>query len=160
ADNAYRVNALGAENVALACAQAGIPLVHSSTDYVFDGTSAQPAREYDPVRPLSVYGASKLAGEEKVRKHLACHIILRTSWIFSAHGHNFVKTILRLARSQPQLRVVDDQIGGPTAAADIAQAILRVTGVCAQPSFSGWGTYHFSGAPAVSWYEFARAMVG
>jgi dTDP-4-dehydrorhamnose reductase len=87
-DNAYRVNAMGAENVALACAQAGIILVHISTDYVFDGTSTRPAGEDDPVRPLSVYGASKLAGEEKVRKHLACHIILRTSWIFSAHGHN------------------------------------------------------------------------
>jgi dTDP-4-dehydrorhamnose reductase len=160
ADNAYRVNASGTENVALACAQAGIPMLHISTDFVFDGTSTRPAGEDDPVRPLNVYGASKLAGEEKVRKHLARHIILRTSWVFSAHGHNFVKTILRLARSQPQLRVVDDQIGGPTAAGDIAQAILRVTEACEQPRFSSWGTYHFSGAPAVSWYAFVRAIVG
>jgi dTDP-4-dehydrorhamnose reductase len=159
ADNAYRVNALGAENVAMACTEAGIPLVHISTDYVFDGTSARPVREDDLPRPLSVYGASKLAGEENVRKHLTRHIILRTSWVFSAHGHNFVKTILRLARSQPQLRVLDDQIGGPTAAADIAAAILRVAGTCEQPGFSSWGTYHFSAAPAVSWYEFARAIM-
>jgi dTDP-4-dehydrorhamnose reductase len=159
ADNAYHVNALGAENVALACAEAGIPLLHISTDYVFDGTSTRPAREDDPVRPLSVYGASKLAGEQKVRNHLARHIILRTSWVFSAHGHNFVKTMLRLARSQPQLWVVNDQIGGPTAAADIAQAILHVIGVCEEAQFCSWGSYHFSGAPAVSWYEFARAIL-
>jgi dTDP-4-dehydrorhamnose reductase len=160
ADNAYRVNALGAENVALACAEAGIPLVHISTDYVFNGVSTRPAREDDSPQPFNVYGASKLAGEEKVRKHLARHIILRTSWVFSEHGHNFVKTILRLAPSQPQLRVVNDQIGGPTAAADIAQAILRVTIACEEPESSNWGTYHFCGAPAVSWYEFARAIVG
>jgi dTDP-4-dehydrorhamnose reductase len=159
ADNAYRINAVGAENVALACAEAAIPLLHISTDYVFDGASAQPAKEDDPARPLSVYGCSKFAGEEKVRKHLACHIILRTSWVFSAHGHNFVKTMLRLARTQPQLRVVDDQVGGPTAAADIAEAVLRVTSACQEPRFCSWGTYHFSGAPPTSWYDFARAIV-
>jgi dTDP-4-dehydrorhamnose reductase len=158
-DAAYRVNSLGVENVAAACAEAGIPLVHLSTDYVFDGESSRPAKEDDPPRPLNVYGRSKLAGEEKVRERLACHIILRTSWIFSAHGQNFVKTILRLAGSQPELRVVDDQIGGPTAAADLAPAIIRMVRACEQPGFPHWGTYHFSGAPAVSWHDFARAVV-
>jgi dTDP-4-dehydrorhamnose reductase len=158
-DAAYRVNSLGAENVAAACAEAGIPLVHLSTDYVFDGESSRPAKEDDPPRPVNVYGRSKLGGEEKVRERLACHIILRTSWIFSAHGQNFVKTILRLAGSQPELRVVDDQIGGPTAAADLAQAIIRMVRACERPGFPHWGTYHFSGAPPVSWYDFARAIV-
>jgi len=158
-DAAYSVNSLGAENVAAACAQAGIPLVHLSTDYVFDGTSAQPASEDDPPRPLNAYGRSKLGGEEKVRERLASHIILRTSWIFSAHGANFVKTILRRARSQSELRVVDDQIGGPTAADDLAKAIIRIVEACERPGFSRWGTYHISGAPPVSWYDFARAIV-
>jgi dTDP-4-dehydrorhamnose reductase len=106
-----------------------------------------------------VYGRSKLGGEEKVRERLASHIILRTSWIFSAYGQNFVKTILRLARSQSELRVVSDQIGGPTAADDIAKAILEIVSACEQPGFADWGTYHFSGAPAVSWCEFARTIV-
>jgi dTDP-4-dehydrorhamnose reductase len=158
-DAACRVNALGAENVAVACAQAGIPLVHISTDYVFDGIRARPAREDDRPRPLSVYGSSKLAGEEKVRQHLPFHVILRTSWIFSEHGENFVKTILRLSRSQSELRVVDDQVGCPTAADDLADAILQVTRICREPRFSNWGTYHFTGAPAVSWCDFARAIV-
>lgn len=159
ADAASRINTLGAENVAAACAQAAIPLVHLSTDYVFDGHSAGPARDVDPPRPLSVYGRSKLGGEIAVRERLRSHIILRTSWIFSAHGENFVKTILRLANAQSQLRVVDDQIGGPTAADDLAEAILDIAAISTKPGFADWGTYHFSGSPAVSWYQFARAIV-
>ncbi len=158
-DAAYRVNSLGAGNVAAACAEAGIPLVHLSTDYVFDGASSRPATEEDPPRPLNVYGRSKLDGEKKVSERLACHVILRTSWVFSAHGPNFVKTILRRARSQSELRVVNDQIGGPTAADDLAAAILRMADACKEPGFRDWGTYHFSGAPPVSWYDFARAVL-
>jgi dTDP-4-dehydrorhamnose reductase len=157
---AQRINGEGAANVAAACARIGIPLVHISTDYVFDGESSRPMKEEDPPHPLNAYGRSKLAGEERVRTILPQHIILRTSWIFSAYGNNFVKTILQLAQSQPQLRVVADQIGGPTAASDIAKAILEIVSACERPGFADWGTYHFCGAPAVSWYEFARAIVG
>jgi dTDP-4-dehydrorhamnose reductase len=157
---AWRVNTLGAQNVAAACAQARIPLIHLSTDYVFDGVGTRPATEQDEPAPLNAYGRSKLAGEEKVRSSLAFHIILRTSWIFSARGQNFVKTILRRARSQAELRVVCDQVGGPTAADDLAAAILKIADACAQPGFRDWGTYHLCGAPPVSWYDFARAIVG
>jgi dTDP-4-dehydrorhamnose reductase len=159
ADAAYRVNSRGAANVAAACAELGIPLVHLSTDYVFDGVNDRSATENDPPRPLNVYGHSKLRGEGEIRKILATHIILRTSWIFSAHGTNFVLTMLRLARAQSELRVVNDQIGGPTAADDIARAVLRILDACCAPGFDAWGTYHFSGAPAVSWYDFARAIL-
>jgi dTDP-4-dehydrorhamnose reductase len=157
---ANRVNRIGAGNVADACAQAAIPLFHLSTDYVFDGHDPRPAREDDEPRPLSVYGQSKLGGELAIRERLKSHIILRTSWIFSAHGQNFVKTILRLASARPELRVVADQIGGPTAADDIATAILDIiAAIYGAPDFDQWGTYHFSGVPAVSWFEFAKAIV-
>jgi len=156
---AHRVNAIGAENVAAACAQAGIPLIHLSTDYVLDGENHKPAREDDLPRPLNVYGQSKLAGEIAVRQHVGTHIILRSSWIFSARGQNFVKTILRFAKTQSELRVVDDQIGGPTAADDVATAILDIVAISTKSGFTDWGTYHFSGVPPVSWCEFARAIL-
>lgn len=156
---AHSINTVGAENVAKACAAAAIPLVHLSTEHVFDGASLRPAREDDPTAPLNVYGRSKLAGEIAVRTCLQSHIILRTSWIFSADGHNFAKTMIRLAHEQAQLRVVDDQIGGPTAADDLAKAILSIVVASENPGFANWGTYHFSGAPPVSRYEFARAIL-
>jgi dTDP-4-dehydrorhamnose reductase len=156
-ETANRVNRIGAGIVAGACAEAAIPLLHLSTDYVFDGHNPRPAREDDQRRPLSVYGQSKLGGELAVRERLKSHIILRTSWIFSAHGQNFVKTILRLANTKPELRVVADQIGGPTAADDIATAILEIIAISSAPEFGQWGTYHFSGAPTV--IEFAKAIV-
>jgi dTDP-4-dehydrorhamnose reductase len=156
---AYLINAIGAENVATACTQGGVPLVHLSTDYVLDGENQKPAREDDPPRPLNVYGQSKLAGEIAVRRCLRTHIILRSSWIFSADGNNFVKAILKLAKTQPPLRVVDDQVGGPTPADDVAKAILDIIATSTKSGFSDWGTYHFSGIPPVSWYRFARAIV-
>jgi len=156
---AKAVNSMGAENVAVACADATIPLIHLSTDYVFDGKSPRPAREEDRPRPLNVYGRTKLEGEIAIRKHLVRHIILRTSWVFSTHGHNFVTTILRLARSHPELQVVDDQIGGPTAATDIASAIAVIIKATADRSFLEWGTYHYCGIPSVTWFEFARTIV-
>ena len=159
AELAHRINAAGAGNVAAACAHAGVPLIHLSTDYVFDGERAEPVREDDPPHPLNVYGQSKLAGELAVRDALRAHVILRTSWVFSAWGQNFVKTMLRLAARQPELRVVNDQVGGPTAATDIAEAILIVMRACTTPGWERWGTYHFSGEPAVSWCEFARAIL-
>jgi dTDP-4-dehydrorhamnose reductase len=156
---AYGVNAIACEHIASACAGAGAPLLHVSTDYVFDGAGRHPWREEDPTRPVSTYGRSKLAGEIAVRTRLAPHIILRTSWIFSSHGRNFVKTLRRPANERTQLSVVDDEVGGPTAAADIAAAVLDIIAQAARPAFGAWGTYHFSGSPAVSRYEFARAIL-
>jgi dTDP-4-dehydrorhamnose reductase len=156
----YGVNAIACEHIASACARAGAALLHLSTDYVFDGASPHPWREEDPTRPLNIYGRSKLAGEIAVRARLSSHIILRTSWIFSAHGRNFVKTLRRLANEHSQLSVVDDQIGGPTEATDVAAAILDIIAQVAKPPSAAWGTYHFNGYPAVSRYEFARAILG
>ena len=154
----FGINAEAPGMMAEICARRGVPLVHISTDYVFDGSGDRPWREDDPVAPLSVYGRSKLAGEEAVRARLPEHIILRTSWVFSSHGQNFVKTMLRLAETRPELRIVGDQRGGPTAAADIAAAILAIVGRMADATIP-WGTYHFSGAPFATWFDFAKAIL-
>jgi dTDP-4-dehydrorhamnose reductase len=156
-EQAWAVNCTGPANLAAACSDAGIPLVHISTDYVFDGGKAGPYREDDPVSPLGVYGASKEAGDRAVREALAQHVILRTAWVYSAHGHNFVKTMLRLAVDRPVLRVVADQQGSPTGAPDIAAAIATVVQRIADGNTS-WGTYHFTGAGAVTWHGFAEAI--
>lgn len=141
--------------MARACAARGIPFLHVSTDYVFDGTGESPWTSSDPVAPQNAYGRSKLAGEEAVRAAGGPHLILRTSWVFSAHGANFVKTMLRLSETHDQLTVVADQIGGPTAARDIAKSLLAIApqlGTCKG------GTYHFAGQPSVSWADFAREI--
>src|SRR5712671_4832701 len=158
-ETAFRINADGARNVAIACAKGAIPLVHISTDYIFDGENKTPTHELDVARPLNVYGQSKLDGELAVRAQRSSHFILRTSWVFSAHGENFVKTILRLAAGPSPLRIVNDQVGGPTAADDIPKAILDMLSVSSKSGFDHWGTYHFSGMPPVSWFEFAQAIV-
>lgn len=142
--------------MARTCADLGIPFLHVSTDYVFDGSGSEPWRESDPVAPQNAYGRSKLAGEEAVRAAGGAHAILRTSWVFSAHGANFVKTMLRLSETRDALNVVDDQIGGPTPADAIAAALLEMAAQM-QASKAG-GTYHFSGYPAVSWADFAREI--
>ena len=135
---AFAVNRDGPAHLAAACAEAGVPLLHISTDYVFGGTKAEPYVETDPVAPLGVYGQSKWAGEEAVRARLPQHIILRTAWVFSDHGSNFVKTMLRLGREREVLRVVADQHGGPTAASDIAEALVAIARqVIAEPG--RWG---------------------
>lgn len=149
----FTVNAEAPAAMAEACAALGIPLVQLSTDYVFDGDKQAPYGEDDPTRPLSVYGASKLAGEEAVRSRLDAHVILRTAWVFSARRDNFVRTMLRLA-DRPELKVVDDQIGGPTAAADIARAVQTILAADA----ATWGTFHYCGAPAVSRFALAEAV--
>ena len=154
---AWAGNCDGPANLAGACRAAGIPLVHISTDYVFDGGKRGPYVEDDPVNPLGVYGNSKEAGERAVRGGLAEHVILRTAWLYSAHGHNFVKTMLRLAESHASLRVVADQCGSPTSAADIAAAIATIAARIAAGA-GRWGTYHFAGAGAVSWHGFAEAI--
>ncbi len=152
---AFGVNCEGAGHVAEACQAAGVPLVHISTDYVFDGTKQGPYVEDDPVNPLGVYGSSKEGGERRVRAAGERHIILRTSWVFGMTGTNFVKTMLRLAGERDELSVVDDQYGCPTAAGDIALAILHLV---PQLADGRWGTYHFCGAGRTSWFDFATEI--
>lgn len=143
--------------LARACADLGIPLVHISTDYVFDGSGRDPRAITDPVAPQNAYGRSKLAGEQAVQKAGGTYGILRTSWVFSAHGANFVKTMLRLSDTRDALSIVNDQIGGPTPAADIARACLTMAGQL-QGDPAKTGIYHLSGAPDVSWKDFAEAI--
>ena len=148
------INGAAPGAMAQACADLGIPFVHVSTDYVFDGTGTRPWRETDPVAPQNAYGRSKLAGEIAIRAAGGAHAILRTSWVFSAHGANFVKTMLRLSDTRDTLNVVEDQIGGPTPADAIAAACLTIADQLRQtPGKSG--TYHFSGTPDASWKAFA-----
>lgn len=158
-DKAYAVNRDGPAHLAAACARANIPLIHISTDYVFDGTKQGAYVEDDPINPINVYGASKAAGEQAVRERLDRHLILRTSWVYGVHGHNFVKTILRLAKERDELRVVADQWGCPTAAGDIAEVILGLVRRIDEEGESAWGTYHYSGAGETTWCGFAEAIV-
>lgn len=157
AEAAWAVNAAGPANLAAACGEACVPLIHLSTDYVFDGSKTAPYREDDPVNPLGVYGNSKEAGDRAVREAMREHVILRTAWVYAAHGHNFVHTMLRLAAERPALRVVADQIGSPTSAADIAAAIAAIAARIAAGN-GRWGTYNFAGAGIVSWHGFATAI--
>ena len=143
--------------MAAVCAERGTPLIHISTDYVFKGTGTTPWSSDDVTEPQNAYGRGKLEGEKGIRNSGAVHAILRTSWVVSAHGGNFVKTMLRLSETRHALNVVADQIGGPTPARDIAEACLRIAVQLIQdPSKSG--TYHFSGVPDVSWAEFATEI--
>lgn len=154
---ATRINGDAPGAMARACARLGCPFVHISTDYVFDGSGTTPWPVDAPTGPLGAYGRSKLSGEQAVRAPGGVHAILRTSWVVSAHGRNFVKTMLRLGAEREKLTIVADQVGGPTPAGDIAEACLAMAGQLAKdPSKSG--TYHFSGAPDVSWADFARAI--
>lgn len=155
---AWTVNALAPAALAAACAAAGVPLVQVSTDYVFAGDKAGAWEVDDPVAPLGVYGASKLGGELAVRSSGARHAIVRTAWVVSAHGHNFVKTMLRVGATNPVLRVVDDQTGSPTAAADLAQALVTIATRLATDPDAPTGTFHFSNAGAVTWAGFAAEI--
>lgn len=158
-DLATRINGVAPGAMAVAAAELGVPFVHISTDYVFDGSGTAPFAPDAPVGPLGAYGRSKLAGEEAVRAAGGVHAILRTSWVVSAHGGNFVKTMLRLGAERDSLSIVADQVGGPTAAGDIAAACLEIAArLAADPGKSG--TYHFAGAPDVSWADFAREIFG
>lgn len=156
-EEAYAVNAAGAGRIAEACAAAGVPLVHLSTDYVFDGGKAGAYEPDDPRAPLGAYGAGKAAGEDAVRAAGPRHIVLRTSWVFDGQGRNFVRSMLRLGAERDRLRVVADQIGGPTPAADLARAAIAATQIAAANG-AGWGVHHYCGAPAVSWRDFAVAI--
>lgn len=150
---AHAINAEAPAEMAKACAKLGIPLIHISTDYVFDGSGTEPWKPGDAPGPVSAYGRTKLAGEEAIRASGVRHAILRTSWVFSAHGRNFVKTMLRLSESRDALSIVSDQIGGPTPASGIAEACITLV-----RDLKTSGTYHYSGTPDVSWADFAREI--
>jgi len=157
-EEARKGNEIGPATLAGACAAAGIPMVHVSTDYVFDGSKPEPYRETDPVCPISVYGRSKAAGEDAVRGGLKHHIILRTAWVYSEFGSNFLKTILRLAETRDELRIVADQHGSPTSARDIAEAILHIAPALLRDRKLS-GTYHFTADGFTTWHGFASRVV-
>lgn len=154
AATAFRANAEAPGAIAQACAARGGLLVHFSTDYVFDGTATRAYREGDPTAPLGVYGASKLAGEQAIRSSGARHLILRTAWVYAAHGRNFLLTMLRLARERDELRVVADQVGSPTPAVLIADATARILARFPQAS----GLWHLTASGRTSWHGFAEAI--
>lgn len=152
-ETAYKVNAFGPRNLAVACEQTGAALVHISTDYVFPGNGNRPYREDDLTGPKSVYGCSKLAGENNVRTMCSRYYIVRTSWLFGANGPNFVKTILRIAGEGNPLSIVNDQLGSPTYTRDLADALAALI---TQPAY---GTYHLTNSNHCSWYEFTRQIL-
>jgi dTDP-4-dehydrorhamnose reductase len=154
---AHLVNADSPAAMARACADRGIPFLHISTDYVFDGSGTALWQPDDTTAPQNAYGRTKLAGEQAVRAAGGQHAILRTSWVFSAHGNNFVKTMLRLSETRDALSVVADQTGGPTPAATIASALLGMARQMISDPNKG-GTYHFGGTPAISWAGFAQEI--
>lgn len=156
-DIARAVNATSVGVLGQAAAEKGVPLLHVSTDYVFDGTGDTPWQPDDPTGPLSVYGRTKLEGETLLRETGADHVILRASWVFSAHRWNFVKTMLNLAETRTALNVVSDQVGGPTPAAAIADALFAIAPQILDDRSKG-GTYHFAGTPETSWAGFAREI--
>lgn len=154
----FAVNRDGAGNVAEACARAGVPVIQVSTDYVFDGMGARTYREHDLPAPINVYGASKAAGEAMVRAGTRRHVILRTAWVFAPWGKNFARTVLRLAAGKKPLRIVADQVGCPTPAVALAQAIAAI-GQRIVLGEGEWGTFHLAGQPPASWHAFAEAIV-
>ncbi len=162
-DLAFKVNQNGPENIAKACLALDVPLIHISTDYVFDGDKKTAYTETDPVNPMGVYGQSKNAGEEAVRAILPQHIILRISWAFGLYGHNFVKTIQRLAREREELKIVSDQHGCPTSTVNVSKVLLRICHAMQSKEqnkdFTAFGTYHYCDLPQSTWYEFANAII-
>jgi dTDP-4-dehydrorhamnose reductase len=157
---AFAANRDGPANLARWCFRQEVPLLHLSTDYIFDGRASAPLSEDHPPAPLGVYGQSKFEGEQLVRQIQPDHVILRTSWLFGARGGpNFVRTTLRLSRERPELRVVADQTGCPTCAADVADVILALASILREKSELPWGTYHYCGSPATTWHGFAEEIV-
>ncbi|HSC52384.1 MAG TPA: dTDP-4-dehydrorhamnose reductase [Phnomibacter sp.] len=152
-DLAMLINGEAVGNLAKICHELGIRLIHISTDYVFDGTASTPYVETDAVHPMGVYGKSKLLGEQLVLANHPESIIIRTSWVYSRHGHNFVKTMLRLMKEKEQIGVVSDQLGCPTYAIDLADAILKIASQKSKP-----GVYHFANEGVISWHQFAKAI--
>ncbi|WP_075655098.1 dTDP-4-dehydrorhamnose reductase [Pseudochrobactrum sp. B5] len=159
-DLAFAINAIGAGAVSKAAAKLNIPIIHISTDYVFDGTAECAYVESDMPNPQNVYGISKLEGERLVALNNQNHLILRTSWVYSPFGNNFMKTILRLSENRSEIQVVFDQVGNPTSALEIASAILHVLkNHKLNNSFNGWGVYNFSGGTSCCWADFAERIL-
>lgn len=154
-ERAYKVNRDGVTHLALAAEEQGIPLLHISTDYVFSGDKDSAYKPDDATAPSGVYGLSKLAGEQQLQQHCSRHVILRTSWVFGAHGNNFVKTMLRLGGDRDELAVVADQRGCPTSAGSIADALWTLATIFQRDGALKWGLYHYCGAPACTWHDFA-----
>jgi dTDP-4-dehydrorhamnose reductase len=153
---AFAVNSAGARHLARACAKADVALIHISSDYVFDGRARRPYREDDEVAPLSAYGASKAGGEIEVRSAGGRHVIVRTSWLYSESGRNFLTTMLKLGHERSELSIVDDQTGSPTYAGDVADAIARIAEAVVEGGRDDiWGTYHFASAGSTTWFGFA-----
>lgn len=157
-DVAHAINAHGPECLALVCRSLEVPIIHISTDYVFDGNKSESYTEVDTVSPLGAYGRSKYAGEVAVAANWDRHLIFRTSWVFSPFGHNFVRTMLRLATTRTELSVVDDQFGSPTSAIDLADVLLWVARQASSPAFCKWGTYHAAGTGHTTWCGLAREV--
>lgn len=153
-ENAFLVNSEAVGSLAALCREAGIRLLHVSTDYVFDGTATSPYKETDAVSPVNTYGASKLHGEELALAADASAIVVRTSWVYSSHGNNFVKTMLRLMNEREKISVVADQQGCPTYAVDLAEALVQM----ATEPRKGGGIYHFSNSGPITWHQFAIAI--
>ena len=153
-DKAFEINADGAKNLAIACREFDAILIQISTDFVFDGEKNEPYTETDVAKPISVYGASKLQGEIEIKQTLETYFILRTSWLYSEHGTNFMKTMLRLAETRDEISVVSDQIGTPTYAGDLADVILKII----TTKNTNFGLYHYSNEGQTSWYGFAKAI--
>ncbi len=156
---AFAVNRDGPANLAEACAKFEIPLIHISTDFIFDGKKSSPYIESDPVSSLSIYGKSKQEGENEVRSRLKKHIILRTAWLYGVHGQNFVKTMLRLGREKEVISVVADQFGSPTSAADLAAAVLQIISRIKYNPDITWGTYHYCGQGITTWHGFTEEIL-
>lgn len=152
-DLAYQVNAIGPRNLAVAANRHQASLVHFSTDYVFPGDAVSPYREFDFIQPKSIYGKSKWAGEELIRSLCPRHYIIRTSWLYGVHGKNFVTTMLKLASSQPVIKVVNDQVGSPTYTWDLATGVANLLSLN-----HAYGTYHLSNSGTCSWYDFAKEI--
>ncbi len=150
-DLAYAVNAEGPKNLALICKEYQVKLVHISTDFVFDGQKRTPYLETDSPNPLGVYGASKWLGERKIQKNMNEYFIIRTSWLYSEYGNNFIKTMLKFSETREEISIVSDQIGSPTYAGDLAEAIIKIV----LSSSTIYGVYHYSNSGAISWYDFA-----
>lgn len=152
--NANNVNVIGAKNIAIACNENNVKLVHISTDFVFDGNTTTAYTEKDPTNPLGVYGSSKLIGEQEIASHIKTYYIIRTSWLYSEHGNNFLKTMLRLANNNKKINVINDQIGTPTYAKDLAKIILEIIKI----DNNNFGVYNYSNEGVASWYDFAKAI--
>lgn len=158
-EKAHLINAIGAKNLAEVSSEFNTCLLHVSTDFVFDGNQTFPYKETDTTNPLSVYGQTKLEGEKFIQEVLKKHFIIRTSWVYSQFGANFMKTMLRLATERDTLNVVADQMGTPTNAVDLAECLIQIINVsCNNPSDNRYGIYHFSNEGVCSWYDFAKEI--